>query len=90
MFGENPNKSGNGITVFREDGRWRIAFKGQVEFFHELNDGHVHSLVGRSLLKFHDDEIQRRRKQLNDWKQAWSSYTLNLFTLAELHAAILR
>ena len=68
LFGENPNKSGKGITVFREDGRWRIAFKGQVEFFHELNDGHVHSLVGRSLLKFHDDEIQRRRKQLNDWK----------------------
>ncbi len=39
LFGENPKKTGNGITVFREQGRWRISFKGIVEFHHELSNG---------------------------------------------------
>ena len=27
LFGGNPRKSGNGITVYRENGRWRIAIQ---------------------------------------------------------------
>lgn len=39
LFGENPAKEGNGISIFREHGRWRISFKGKVEFFHDIDDG---------------------------------------------------
>ncbi len=34
LFRENPKKTGNGITVFRDKDRWRISFKGMVEFHH--------------------------------------------------------
>jgi hypothetical protein len=39
LFGENPAKAGNGITVRREKGRWQISFKGKVEFYHDISNG---------------------------------------------------
>jgi site-specific DNA recombinase len=39
LFGQNPGKTGQGIIVKRENGRWCISFKGSVEFHHELSDG---------------------------------------------------
>jgi hypothetical protein len=38
LLGENPGK-GEGIQVTRQQGRWRIAFSGKVEFHHDLVDG---------------------------------------------------
>lgn len=40
LFGDNPRKSGYGITVTPEAaGGWRVAFRGQVRFGHVLTDG---------------------------------------------------
>jgi hypothetical protein len=39
LFGENPANSGTGIRITFENGDWRIAFKGNVEFKHDLLNG---------------------------------------------------
>jgi hypothetical protein len=56
LFGENPAKSGNGITVFRERGYWRISFKGMVEFYHEIAGG-------RPLFRLVKEEAERYNKE---------------------------
>lgn len=40
LFGDNPKKSGYGITVTRDPaGGWQVAFRGRVRFEHVLTDG---------------------------------------------------
>jgi hypothetical protein len=59
LFGENPDKTGSGIRVFREKGRWRITFKGNVEFHHELANGRAiwHGL-GKAAAAFNKEAAQ--------------------------------
>jgi hypothetical protein len=63
LFGENPGRTGNGITVRREEGRWRISFKGVVEFGHELFNGqplwHAVTKVAAQLNR----DVKRRIRQ---------------------------
>lgn len=60
LFGENPNKTGNGITVFREKGRWRISFKGTVEFYDELSNGRVLSHLVSDAAAHYNKEAKQR------------------------------
>jgi hypothetical protein len=60
LFGENPNKTGNGITVFREKRRWRISFKGLVEFHHELSNGRPLSHALKQAAARYNKEAKQR------------------------------
>jgi hypothetical protein len=39
LFGDNCRRTGFGIYVSRENDQWKVAFKGRVEFHHELCNG---------------------------------------------------
>jgi hypothetical protein len=39
LFGENPSKSGSGIKLIWDNGKWRITFPGNVTFRHDLING---------------------------------------------------
>jgi hypothetical protein len=65
LFGENPNKTGNGITVFREKNRWRISFKGMVEFHHELSNGRPLShVVKKAAVRYNEDAKRRIQERV--------------------------
>jgi hypothetical protein len=64
LFGENPGKKGNGITVYRDQGRWRLLFKGIVEFHHELADGQPHSLVVQKAAKHYNKQAKQRLEEV--------------------------
>jgi site-specific DNA recombinase len=59
LFGENPARAGHGITVYREKGLWRISFKGQVQFFHELANGKPLAHLVKSEGEHQNKQIKR-------------------------------
>jgi DNA invertase Pin-like site-specific DNA recombinase len=52
LFGENPGKNGNGIRVMQEEGRWKISFKGNLLFGHDIVDGRPHDLPARKFVTY--------------------------------------
>jgi DNA invertase Pin-like site-specific DNA recombinase len=59
LFGENPGMADNGITVRREKGRWRITFRGKMEFHHELSDGRPLSYAVKEAASRHNEAAKR-------------------------------
>lgn len=63
LFGENPKAEGNGITISREKGRWRITFKGRIEFDHELANGKPLSKLLKSEADRYNQQVKRRSSE---------------------------
>jgi DNA invertase Pin-like site-specific DNA recombinase len=57
LFGENPGRSGQGITVTREKGSWRLAFKGRVGFWHEVVNGRPVSRAAKDVAAQHNKAV---------------------------------
>jgi hypothetical protein len=72
LFGENPNKTGNGITVFREKSRWRISFKGLVQFYHEIANGRSLFRAVKEAAEHYNKQAKQRLEQ--QFKQARQRY----------------
>lgn len=51
LFGDNPRRNGYGISVSREDDKWRVEFKGRVEFAHQLTDGFATTEAERGMFR---------------------------------------
>jgi site-specific DNA recombinase len=63
LFGENPGKTGHGIHVKWLDGRWHIAFKGKVEFLHELTGGNAISRALKAEAAAYNQQAKRLLNQ---------------------------
>jgi hypothetical protein len=69
QFGENPGKTGDGIRLTYEHGRWRITFKGKIHISHELHDGRP---ITRAMLvetTRHNRELEHLFKCVNLTRQ---------------------
>ena len=70
LFGENPFKTDDGITVTKDKGRWRISFKGRVGFYHDVVDGRTISHAAKA-------EAARHNKAAVDLVSGMSSLIRN-------------
>jgi hypothetical protein len=64
LFGENPGRSGNGITVKREKEHWQISFKGKVDFYHNLLDGEPRMRAAKGIAEKHNRFVTRMMQRV--------------------------
>jgi hypothetical protein len=69
LFGENPGKNGNGIRVMQDQGRWKISFKGNLLFGHDIVDGRPHDLPARKFVTYFNKwlkplAVQKKQKRV--------------------------
>jgi hypothetical protein len=67
LFSDNPRKTGYGIFVSQKNNRWKITFKGCVQFNHDVIDGrpvdHILQMEGerlsKAIKKGYNDEVKK-------------------------------
>jgi len=69
LFGENPGKSGVGIRLMQDCGRWQIAFQGRASFHHELVNGRPVSHAMQAEAQRHNKQVERELKKFVNLKQ---------------------